>query len=526
MTRVRLPLPAPRLDFPVKVKNMNNKIIKIIACGAFLMGLFVFFTVQNANAQTKSDCFDTRNKESYQCLLRSGECSDACQEKTKKPDGSRYFNSGEIYTTCMKKSECSAKSDACDKKTQESYRSCLDDISTKPPEQSPETPAQSADDQQLPEEIIVDGTTHVPALVGEMPTENMFNDSVFVEGSDMEKDRAKSELCAGASCTISVKFQGGSKTAKSEICAGASCTISVKFQMKTADLVVTQPKLIFNTKDTGSSFTIDVGKWLVDAKTEKGTSELSDTEASGIFQEKLAEILNREQATEVDFVTVEVGSPPPVPIERLSQSEYNFQRYQLQNPSILLQLDQMGPNPYKVPAGLAVYPGSNVRFSVIANTDSVGGPKIVAEVSAGNMIYIAGRSSSASDFLSAVSGYGVSHKKTAYGIAHDPESGKSVIEIYDGEIEIFDRQTGKVLASLSTIFGADIKRIEIDADGNMKEKIAIPQSEWSAFVAKHQKNRSGVWLYVFGIAIIGAAAYLAYRNKDEIMKIIKKQPTQ
>ena len=80
-------------------------------------------------AQTKLDCRKAFDKESYQCLLRSGECSDACQEKTKKPDGSIYFNSGEIYTTCMKESGCSAKSDACYKKAQESYYACLDVIS-------------------------------------------------------------------------------------------------------------------------------------------------------------------------------------------------------------------------------------------------------------------------------------------------------------------------------------------------------------------------------------------------------------
>ena len=79
---------------------------------------------------------------------------------------------------------------------------------------------------------------------------------------------------------------------------------------------------------------------------------------------------------------------------------------------------------------------------------------------------------------------------------------------------------------MSSSYGSPIKRIEVASDGAMVEKIAIPQSEWPAFVAAHQKSRSGVWLYVFGIAILGAAAYLAYHKKDEIMKIIKKQPTQ
>ena len=393
--------------------------------------------------------------------------------------------------------------------------------------------------------------TYTPALVDTVPTENMFKDPVFVESPDMEK----SKPCAGASCTILVKFQGDQKMVKSWLCAGASCTIPVKFQMKTADLVATKPKLTFNSKDAGSSFTIDIGKWLVDAKTEKGTSELSDTEASGILQEKLAEILNREQATEVDSVTIEVGSSPTVLRERISQSEYNFQRYQSQTPPILLQLDRIGPNPYKVPEGVfrgssvAVYSGSNVILSVTensyvdirgpevsnitqdANTNSVGGPKIVAEVSAGSMIYVAGRStedtmSSMSDFFGAVSNYGVSHKKTAYGIAHDPESGKSVIEIYDGEIEIFDRQTGKVLASLSTVFGADIKRIEIDADGNMKEQIAIPQSQWAEFVLKNQEKTSRSWLWIILAIATAAVGYLTYRKKDTLMKFFKKQPTQ
>ncbi|MBI2035929.1 MAG: hypothetical protein HYT12_04620 [Candidatus Liptonbacteria bacterium] len=548
----------------------------------FLASIFLF-TEQNSSGQVDIEaCQNEYQVRQFKCIDNLKACSDACDKSS--------AGNFDAFASCQE--PCNSRRNDCDAAANALYAECLGvgsqglglpevEVTPAPTENSAgqqqpitqppavtapktvvpvpapipapaETPARSISDQQgaktaperyesdfLPKRVTVNGITYVPALVETKPTKNMFKDPVFVESSNM----AKSELCVGASCTIPVKFQGEPKMIKSELCVGASCTIPVKFQMKTADLVVTKPKLTFNTKDAGSSFTIDVGKWLVDAKTEKGTLELSDTEASEILQEKLAEILNREQATAVNSVTVEIGSPPIMPRERLSQSEYNFQQYQLQVPLILFQSNRIGPNPYEVPEGffrgssLAVYPDSKVNLSVAENPHvDIGGPadspKIVAEVNTGSAIYVSGGPaedilSSMPDFLGAVSGYGVSHKKTAYGIAHDPENGKSVIEIYDGEIEIFDRQTGKVLASLSTVFGADIKRIEIDAGGIMTEKIAIPQSEWVAFVAKTEKGTlSTAWRWGAAILIIGSIGYFVYRKKDAFMKLFKKQPMQ
>ena len=87
----------------------------------------MFFLPQKADAQTddsKQDCRKIFNKESYKCLTDSNACSDACMKETEKPDGSAYFNSGEIYQRCMKTSDCSGKSSECNQKSLDNFRTC------------------------------------------------------------------------------------------------------------------------------------------------------------------------------------------------------------------------------------------------------------------------------------------------------------------------------------------------------------------------------------------------------------------
>ena len=117
-------------------------------------------------------------------------------------------------------------------------------------------------------------------------------------------------------------------------------------------------------------------------------------------------------------------------------------------------------------------------------------------------------------------------KNTDYTFAYNSDTRITSVEVYDGSVDLVDINTGTVLATVESQYGSPIARADIAADRMISKKTAIPQSQWPAFVAKHQKGRSGVWLYVFGIAILGAAMYLAHRKKDAIMKIIKKQPTQ
>ena len=118
-------------------------------------------------------------------------------------------------------------------------------------------------------------------------------------------------------------------------------------------------------------------------------------------------------------------------------------------------------------------------------------------------------------------------KGTDYGVAYYPESKQTVIEIYDGGIDIVDLNTKKILATLSTSYGAQIKSIEVAEDKTIVEKIAIPRSEWDAFAAKAEKGGlSAAWLWGAALLLIGGIGYLAYRKKDALMKFFKKQPTQ
>lgn len=90
----------------------------------FVSLLLLVVFLSRSNAQAQSDCRKIFNKESYQCLKDSSACQDACQKETEKPDGTVYFNSGEIYQKCIKASDCSGKSSACSEQALASFRAC------------------------------------------------------------------------------------------------------------------------------------------------------------------------------------------------------------------------------------------------------------------------------------------------------------------------------------------------------------------------------------------------------------------
>lgn len=123
-------------------------------------------------------------------------------------------------------------------------------------------------------------------------------------------------------------------------------------------------------------------------------------------------------------------------------------------------------------------------------------------------------------------GVGCITKGTDYGIAYYPETKQTIVEIYDGAIDVADLNMKKVFTTLSTSYGKQIKSVEVAEDKTNVEKTAIPQSEWPAFVAKQQKIRSGNWLYMLWVGLLGATAYFVYRKKDAILNMIKKQPIQ
>lgn len=102
---------------------MRKFLLLIILAVSFLF-LFLVVFPSPSNAQAESDCRKIFDKEMYQCLKDFNACQDACSEKTKKPDGTLYINSGEIYQECMKASDCHGKSSACNEQALVNFRAC------------------------------------------------------------------------------------------------------------------------------------------------------------------------------------------------------------------------------------------------------------------------------------------------------------------------------------------------------------------------------------------------------------------
>lgn len=84
-----------------------------------------FLTTPKISAQEGADCRKIFDQDMKKCSIDFNACRDACSEQTKKPDGTIYFNSGEIYTKCMKESDCHGKSSACSNQALEDYRACV-----------------------------------------------------------------------------------------------------------------------------------------------------------------------------------------------------------------------------------------------------------------------------------------------------------------------------------------------------------------------------------------------------------------
>ena len=85
-----------------------------------------YFFVTEIHAQTSVDCRKAYDMEDYKCFDVFNDCQSICSKETKKPDGTTYFNSGEIYPKCIKENQCHEKSDACHEQALVNYRSCLD----------------------------------------------------------------------------------------------------------------------------------------------------------------------------------------------------------------------------------------------------------------------------------------------------------------------------------------------------------------------------------------------------------------
>ena len=67
----------------------------------------------------------------------------------------------------------------------------------------------------------------------------------------------------------------------------------------------------------------------------------------------------------------------------------------------------------------------------------------------------------------------ISWDGTDFGVSFDRETGKIITEIYDGTIKV---AVGEKTYSLSSSYGDEIKRIEIEGNGGVTERIAVPRT--------------------------------------------------
>ncbi len=107
-------------------------------------------------------------------------------------------------------------------------------------------------------------------------------------------------------------------------------------------------------------------------------------------------------------------------------------------------------------------------------------------------------------------------KGTDFGVKFDEESGKAIFEIYDGALEVGSSLSG-ASTTISSVYGLDIKRVEVDQEGIMKELTAIPQSEWEKFLADNViksdqplSNKSVIWLVL--VLILVGGGYALYKK--------------
>jgi len=128
----------------------NTKIIKIIACGALLTGVSVFFAEQNALAQDSPNCQNAAEAASKVCESAAFECYDSC-----KPIKDQSFYE------CQ--SACGRQSSACYQARNNQYTACVEGTSEQPPTTQPEA-------QPVPSESTLGDTIYVPALIDTAPT--------------------------------------------------------------------------------------------------------------------------------------------------------------------------------------------------------------------------------------------------------------------------------------------------------------------------------------------------------------------
>lgn len=130
---------------------------------------------------------------------------------------------------------------------------------------------------------------------------------------------------------------------------------------------------------------------------------------------------------------------------------------------------------------------------------------------------------------SSATGYSPTLKGTDYAIAFDPVTKLSVIELYDGELDLGISQG--VSKSMATSYGNEIKRLEIGKQGTVVEQIAIPKDEWE-LEKRNFRPKNNLLQFIFpAIVIIGLLIFLSkkgklapvYKKFSEIFKKNKKE---
>ncbi|MBI4035922.1 hypothetical protein HY383_03150 [Candidatus Daviesbacteria bacterium] len=110
----------------------------------------------------------------------------------------------------------------------------------------------------------------------------------------------------------------------------------------------------------------------------------------------------------------------------------------------------------------------------------------------------------------------VSANNADFGIGYNAKPSISIIEIYNGSIIVTNNAGNS--KTISTTYGEEIKQIELDKDGVMNEKIAIPLSQWEAFLASRQEKKEepkGNTLPIAGavaVLVLGGIVFFLYRT--------------
>ncbi|MBI2315031.1 hypothetical protein HYU93_03175 [Candidatus Daviesbacteria bacterium] len=103
-------------------------------------------------------------------------------------------------------------------------------------------------------------------------------------------------------------------------------------------------------------------------------------------------------------------------------------------------------------------------------------------------------------------GTSVSADNADFGIGYNAKSSVSIVEVYNGSITITNMAGNS--KTISATYGSEIKQIEVNKDEVISERIAIPQSQWQAFLVRVSKQEKKEEPKENTLPIAGAVAVL------------------